>query len=146
MPVSADQIIDRLGLAPHPEGGWYRETWRAPGDAPGRGAATAILFLLKEGLGSHWHRIDATELWLFQAGAPLLLRTSPGETVTDYRLGSDILAGDRPQARVAPGEWQSAQSLGDWSLVACIVVPAFDFAHFELAPKDWSPSAFGPHA
>ena len=144
---TARAVIARLGLAPHPEGGWYRETWRAAGETPGaRGAGTAILFLLEAGRGSHWHRVDAAELWIFQAGSPLALKTAatdagPVETV---RLGADVLAGDTPQHVVAPGEWQAAEAslgagVGGWSLVACVVVPAFEFAGFEMAPAGWAP-------
>ena len=137
----ARAIIDTLQLAPHPEGGWYRETWRAPGGADGsRGAGTAILFLLEAGQKSHWHRVDATELWLFQAGAALTLKTQSGPV----RLGPDIAAGDAPQHVIAPGAWQAAEAHEGWSLVACVVVPAFDFAGFELAPPGWEPPAVVP--
>ncbi|MES2341056.1 MAG: cupin domain-containing protein [Pseudomonadota bacterium] len=142
---SAADLIARLELAPHPEGGWYRETWRAPAAAPaGRSPGTAILFLLEPGQASHWHRIDATELWLFQAGTALTLQTAPGDAgpVTETRLGADILAGDAPQHVVAPGEWQAAQASADgWALVACVVVPGFEFAGFELAAAGWAPPA-----
>lgn len=139
MQSSATDIIRRLDLQPHPEGGWYRETWRDEPSDGGRGAGTAILFLLEAGQRSHWHRIDATELWLFQAGGPLVLKTASDAAITEHRLGPDILGGDQLQARVAPGEWQAAETLGAWSLVACVVTPAFDFAHFELAPPGWEP-------
>lgn len=138
---SAADVIARLELAPHPEGGWYRETWRAPSGEPGgRSPGTAILFLLQAGQASHWHRIDATELWLFQAGTVLTLQTAPGDAgpVTETRLGA--LAGDAPQHAVAPGEWQAAQASPDgWALVACVVVPGFEFAGFELAAPGWAP-------
>jgi predicted cupin superfamily sugar epimerase len=134
--ATAQEIIARLDLRPHPEGGWYRETWRAPSPAAGvRGAGTAILFLLEAGQRSHWHRIDATELWLFQAGSALTLFTPSGAT----RLGPDVGGGDQPQATVAPGQWQAAEAGQDWALVACVVVPAFEFDGFELAPPGWSP-------
>lgn len=140
---SAAAVIARLDLAPHPEGGWYRETWRAPAAPPGgRSPGTAILFLLEAGQASHWHRIDATELWLFQAGTALTLKTAPGDTgpVIETRLGADILAGDSPQHAIAPGEWQAAQASPDgWALVACVVVPGFEFSGFELAAKGWAP-------
>lgn len=141
MDASAAAVIERLDLAPHPEGGWYRETWRAPGVDGGRGAGTSILFLLEPGQRSHWHRIDATELWLFHAGGPLRLMVAEGPQVVEHRLGPDVLAGHTPQAHVAPGQWQSAQALDRWSLVACVVAPAFDFAGFELAPPGWTPQA-----
>jgi predicted cupin superfamily sugar epimerase len=139
MTTSARQIIEKLGLAPHPEGGWYRETWRAPAAGGARGAGTSILFLLEAGQRSHWHRIDATELWLFQGGGPLRLETARAGVVTEYGLGPNTLAGDLLQARVEPHEWQSAEALDGWSLVACVVMPAFDFARFELAPPGWDP-------
>ena len=139
MDATAKEIIDGLGLQPHPEGGWYRETWRAEGEGGARGAVTAIHFLLEPGQRSHWHRIDATEIWLHQAGGPALMRTAFGAEISSVRLGSDILAGDRLQAVVAPGEWQAAEAIDDWALVACVVAPAFDFATFELAPPGWEP-------
>ena len=144
---SAASVIARLNLAPHPEGGWYRETWRAPPE-PGapRSPGTAILFLLEAGQASHWHRIDATELWLFQAGAALTLKTAASDSgpIAAVRLGADILAGDAPQHAVAPGEWQAAQaSPAGWALVACVVVPGFEFAGFELAPPGWAPGELG---
>jgi uncharacterized protein len=139
MTATASEIIDRLALEPHPEGGWYRETWRdRPADG-GRGAGTSILFLLEAGQRSHWHRIDAAELWLFQAGGPLRLQTASGAEITEHRLGPDVIGGDQLQATVAPGQWQAAQALDRWSLVACVVVPAFDFARFELALPGWEP-------
>lgn len=138
----ARAVIERLELKPHPEGGWYRETWRAPPERPGgRSPGTAILFLLEAGQTSRWHRvIDAAELWVFQAGTALTLKTAPGEAgpVATVRLGADILAGDTPQHLVAPGEWQAAQASADrWALVACVVVPGFDFGSFELAAAGW---------
>ena len=148
MPSAAD-IIDGLQLQPHPEGGWYRETWRAaPARPGGRGAGTAIHFLLDAGQRSHWHRVDATELWIFQAGAPLLLRTASGDAgeggVVEILLGADPIAGHAMQHMVGPHEWQAAEAGEGWSLVACVVVPAFEFSSFELAPPDWSPT--GPVA
>lgn len=138
---SADDIIARLGLKPHPEGGHYAETWRHSPDAPDqRGAGTAILYLLREGERSHWHRIDATEIWHFHAGAPLRLRLSDdGRAEHSLILGPDLAQGHRPQGIVAPGVWQAAVPLGAWSLVGCTVSPAFSFAGFELAPPDWNP-------
>jgi predicted cupin superfamily sugar epimerase len=139
----AAAMISALQLAPHPEGGWYRETWRAAATAPGaRALATAILFLLEAGQRSHWHRVDAGEMWLFQAGAPLALSVAepdgPAQTIT---LGPDPLAGHAPQHLVPAGAWQSAQASADgWTLVACVVAPGFEFAGFELAPPGWSPS------
>ena len=142
MAPTAAAMIEALALVPHPEGGWYRETWRAEAALPnGRACATSILFLLEAGQRSHWHRVDAGELWLFQAGAPLELSVAAdgrgGETVT---LGPDPLAGETPQHLVPPGAWQSAQaSVNGWTLVACVVAPGFEFSAFDLAPPDWSP-------
>lgn len=142
---SAQRLIEQLGLAPHPEGGWYRETWRAAPGHDGRPGGTAILFLLRAGETSHWHRVDAAELWLWQAGDPLELRRSPGEAgpVRAAILGGDVGAGQQLQAVVAPGEWQAARSahtpLAGYSLVSCVVVPGFDFAGFTLAAPGWEP-------
>jgi len=133
----ARAMIEALRLEPHPEGGWFRETWRQPAPGgEGRGLATSILFLLEAGQRSHWHRVDAAEMWLFQAGEPLRLST-PAGTV---RLGPDALAGHVLQHLIEPHQWQAAEGpeVG-WSLVACVVAPAFDFAGFELAPPGWSP-------
>jgi predicted cupin superfamily sugar epimerase len=138
--MTADEIIARLGLQPHPEGGHYRETFRAP-DAP-RGAGTAIYFLLKGGERSHWHKVhDADEVWHHYAGAPLELSLSEdGRTTRHLRLGTDFGIGELPQAVVPRGVWQAARSLGNWTLVGCTVAPAFDFKAFELAPPGWEPS------
>ena len=137
----ARALIATLGLAPHPEGGWYRETWRAQTPEGERAAATAILFLLEEGGRSHWHKVDATELWLFHAGSPLRLLIAPGADgpVTEARLGADILAGERPQLRIEPHHWQAAEADRGWALVSCIVSPGFEFSGFTLAPPGWSP-------
>lgn len=137
--LPAEAVIAALDLHPHPEGGHYRETWRdAPADG-GRGAGTAILFLLAAGERSHWHKVDATELWLWQAGAPLELRLSAnGQTVTRHCLGPEL---DRQhlQCVVQPDHWQAATTLGAWTLVSCVVAPAFRFEGFTLAPPDWRP-------
>lgn len=133
--VSAAEIIERLGLQPHPEGGWYRETWKGP-EVGGRAIGTAILFLLQAGERSHWHRVDADEIWLWHAGAPLVL--SMGEEVAkEVRLGPDVLRGEAVQAVVPAGWWQAARPLGDWVLVSCTVSPGFRFEGFELAPSGW---------
>ena len=138
--MTADEVIAALGLQPHPEGGHYREVFRHTADGGGRGAVTSIYFLLAAGEASAWHRVDATEIWHYHAGAPLTLRISEnGETVVDHRLGADLAAGELPQAVVPPGAWQSAESDGPWTLVGCAVAPAFDFAGFELAPPGWTP-------
>jgi predicted cupin superfamily sugar epimerase len=136
---SASEIIARLGLIPHPEGGHYRETFRdARVAADGRAASTAIYFLLARGERSHWHRIDAVEIWHFHAGAPLGLRIHHTSSRT-IMLGSNLSAGEEPQGIVPAGAWQSAESAGDWTLVGCTVAPGFDFKTFELAPPGWSP-------
>ncbi len=139
----ARAIIEQLGLTPHPEGGWYRETWRADAAPGARASATAILFLLDAGERSHWHRVDAAELWLWHAGAPLLLRRAPSDSgpIDDARLGPDVLGGEMPQLLVLPGHWQSTETLSGWALVSCIVSPGFDFSGFTLAPEGWTPGA-----
>lgn len=134
-------LIATLGLARHPEGGWYRETWRETAGGDGRGHATAIYFLLEAGQRSHWHRVDAAELWLFHAGAAIELRIASGESgpIETIRLGADIAAGERPQALVPAGWWQAAEAQHGWALLSCVVAPGFDFAGFELAAPDWQP-------
>jgi hypothetical protein len=137
--LSTEEVIRLLGLAPHPEGGFYRETFRPAGADGGRGASTAIYYLLPEGGVSAWHRVrDADEVWHHYAGAPLEL-TIQGSQREVVRLGADLLAGERPQAVVPAGAWQTARALGGWSLVGCTVAPAFDFASFEMAPPGWEP-------
>lgn len=132
---TAEAIIRRLALQPHPEGGWYRETWKGP-DIAGRPSGTAILFLLRAGERSHWHRVDADEIWLWHAGAPLVL--SVGETTArEVTLGPDVLGGEVVQAVVPAGWWQAARSAGGWTLVSCTVSPGFRFDGFELAPQGW---------
>jgi predicted cupin superfamily sugar epimerase len=142
MPVlSAADIIARLGLKPHPEGGHYRETFRdGRVDGNGRSVSTAIYFLLARGERSHWHRIDAVEIWHHYAGSTLILGIADDQGQRSVRLGSDLVAGEQPQAIVPAYAWQAAQSTGDWTLVGCTVAPGFDFATFELAPKGWTPS------
>ena len=137
----AAELIAALRLAPHPEGGWYRETWRAEAPPGERASATAILFLLEEGQSSHWHKVDATELWLFHSGSPLRLLTAPDDAgpVAEVRLGADVLAGEQPQCRIAPHRWQAAEADRGWALISCIVSPGFDFAGFTLAPPGWAP-------
>jgi predicted cupin superfamily sugar epimerase len=137
--VTADEIIQRLGLEPHPEGGHYRQVFRAP-DA-GRGASTAIYFLLKSGERSHWHRVDADEVWHHYAGAPLELSLSDdGHKVRHLRVGTDFGIGEMPQAVVPRHVWQAARSLGAWTLVGCTVAPGFRFEGFELAAPGWEPN------
>lgn len=134
----AARLIEQLGLHPHPEGGWYRETFRQPAPDGGRGLATAILFLLDHDQHSHWHRVDASELWLWHAGAPLTLSIDDG-TRREIRLGGAVLAGETPQAIVPAHAWQAARARDGWALVSCIVTPAFDFTGFELASPGWEP-------
>jgi predicted cupin superfamily sugar epimerase len=142
--LRADRVVEALGLQPHPEGGFFRETWRdMPADGS-RGAGTAILFLLTVDQFSHWHRVDATELWIWQAGAPLVLSVSPNShDASAHVLGPNLSAGQSLQHVVPAGQWQAATSLGAWTLVTCTVSPAFEFHRFELAPPDWRPSPRG---
>ena len=140
MAPTAEEIIDILALAPHPEGGHYRETWREENAAGGHAAGSAIYYLLCAGERSHWHRVDAAEIWHYYAGAGLTLSLGrDGGGVEEIRLGADLAQGERPQAIVAKGAWQSAVSSGAWTLVGCTVSPAFQFAGFEMAPPDFSP-------
>lgn len=141
MKPSAEEMISALGLQPHPEGGFYRETFRAA-DLP-RGTSTSILFLLRKGECSQWHRVDADEHWLFQDGDALKLEIADDADCSQPTviLGRKLGSGAVPQAVVPRGWWQRASSLGDWTLVGCVVAPAFEFKHFELAPDGWEPSA-----
>jgi predicted cupin superfamily sugar epimerase len=140
-PTAAD-IIARLELKLHPEGGHFREAFRDPRlDANGRSVSTAIYFLLARGERSHWHRIDAVEVWHYYAGSALTLETADGDGRRVVTLGSDLAAGEVQQAIVPAQAWQAAESTGDWTLVGCTVAPGFDFAKFELAPKGWAPSS-----
>jgi predicted cupin superfamily sugar epimerase len=143
--LSPDELIDLLGLQPHPEGGWYAETFRDSheideGDSP-RPASTAIYFLLTEGQVSHWHRVDAVEVWHWHAGAPLELSIAATEADAPIvlTLGNDLASGFRPQGIVPRHHWQSAKSLGAWTLVGCTVAPGFWFEGFELAEPGWMP-------
>jgi predicted cupin superfamily sugar epimerase len=138
MSTAAD-IIAKLDLRPHPEGGHYRETFRDRHLVGDRPASTAILFLLARGERSHWHRIDAVEVWHYYAGSPLKLEIVDGAKEEIVLLGADVHADQVPQATVPARAWQAAESTGDWTLVGCTVAPGFDFAGFELAPKDWKP-------
>ncbi len=138
--ASAEAVIDALQLVVHPEGGWYRETWRDKPADGSRGVGTAILFLLAAEQFSHWHRVDAAELWIWQGGAPLVLSVSPnGVDASAHWLGTDLRARQSLQHLVPAGHWQAATSMGRWSLVTCTVSPAFEFTGFELAPPDWLP-------
>ncbi len=138
--MDADDVIRRLGLIPHPEGGHYRETYRhRPADG-GRGDATQIYYLLRGGERSHWHRVDAIEIWHWYAGAPLRLEVATAEKPTHaVILGNDFAAGHVAHYPLPPFAWQAAESLGDWSLAGCTVAPAFQFEGFEMAPPGWSP-------
>ena len=140
--LDAAAIISTLGMARHPEGGWYAETFRDNPDG-GRGYSTAIYFLLEAGDVSAWHRVrDAAEVWHYHAGAPLSLRLhQDGAGVVEATLGADLAKGQRPQHVVPANCWQTARSLGDWTLVGCTVAPGFDFASFELAEPGWEPEA-----
>jgi uncharacterized protein len=139
--ISARRIVEMLGMSPHPEGGHFVETWRdTPADG-GRGAGTAIYYLLAAGESSHWHRVtDAVEIWHWYAGAPLALGISEdGRDSRTIPLGPNLGAGQRPQFIVQPNWWQAAKSLGDWTLCGCTVSPAFNFDGFEMAPPNWRP-------
>lgn len=137
--LGVQEIVKMLSMGPHPEGGWYVETFRDDrGD--GRAGSTAIYFLLAADQVSAWHKVDAVEYWLWQAGAPLSLSISQdGQSARSQYLGPDLRAGHRPQAIVPADAWQSAESLGAWSLVSCIVAPGFEFSGFTLAEPDWRP-------
>ena len=139
--LGVSEIRRTLELERHPEGGWYREVFRDPEtDAQGRAKSTAIYYLLEVGEVSHWHRVDAVEVWHWYAGAPLALTLSTdGVAATPNWLGPDLRAGQRPQLVVPKGVWQAAESLGAWTLVGCTVAPGFRFDGFELAPPDWRP-------
>ena len=132
--MTGQDIIRQLGLEAHPEGGWYRQTWAA--DNGPRPTGTCIYFLLQAGERSHWHKVDADEIWLFHAGAPLTLQVAETEAgpAQSLALGPDLAADQRPQRIVPAGHWQAAASTGDWTLVSCTVSPGFQFEGFELAP------------
>jgi len=139
--TEAPAVVAALGMSPHPEGGWFVETWRAPAPDGERAAASAILYLVAAGEPSHWHRVDAAEVWQWSAGAALALSIAPRDEgpIEVVRLGGNVAAGERPQAVVPAGAWQAARPLGAWTLVGCIVAPAFEYAGFELAPAGWEP-------
>ena len=137
--LTAAEMIQTLELKPHPEGGHYRETFRDSRVLEGRPASTAILFLLAQGERSHWHRIDAVEIWHYYAGAALKLSLVDGSKEEIFRLGGDLGAGEVPQVTVPARAWQAAESLGEWTLVGCTVAPGFSLEGFELAPSSWSP-------
>jgi len=136
--LNADELISRFGLIPHPEGGNYRETFRSCSEDGGRGAVSAIYYLLRAGELSAWHRVDAIEIWHYYGGATLELRISrDARNVSEHLLG--IEPGAEPQVAVPAHSWQSARSMGAWTLVGCTVSPAFEFEGFEMAPANWKP-------
>ncbi len=141
--MNAEAIIATLELVPHPEGGFYREMFRDAKDPEERGASTAIYFLLLAGQRSHWHRVDAAEVWHWYAGAPLLLSIASKETAKpkDHLLGTNFGLDERPQIIVPKDHWQSAESLGDFTLAGCTVAPGFTFEGFEMGPSGWHPGA-----
>ncbi len=139
--MKAADVIALLKLERHPEGGWFRETFRDPRMVGGRAASTAIYFLLDVGEVSEWHRVDAVEVWHWHAGGPLVITTSPdGHDAAAAHVGPDLAAGQRPQLVVPAGYWQTATSLGAWTLVGCTVAPGFSFEGFEMAPPGWRPT------
>jgi hypothetical protein len=152
MAISGDlgvrEIVRLLGMARHPEGGWYVETARLPvTDAPdgARAGSTGIYYLLEAGEVSAWHRVDAAEYWLWHGGGPLVLTLSAdGVAAKTLRLGPDLRRGERPQGVVPAGVWQTAETLGAWTLVSCVVAPGFEFAGFEMAPATWFPGKGHP--
>jgi predicted cupin superfamily sugar epimerase len=142
--MTGDELIKALDLAPHPEGGWYRETWRAEATDGARAAASAVLYVIQPGQRSHWNRVDAHEIWLWHAGDPLdvSVAASDAGSARTVRLGVDVGAGEQPQLAIPAGHWQSAAPAGGpagYTLISCIVAPAFEFAGFELAPPGWEP-------
>ena len=143
--LGANEIIRLLSMSRHPEGGWYKETFRDVDGPDGRARATAIYFLLAADEVSAWHKVDAAEIWLWHAGSPLSLTVSKdGASAHAVRLGANLRAGERPQAVVPGGAWQTAETLGAWTLTSCVVAPGFTFSGFELAPGGWFPSPEGP--
>lgn len=143
--LTADEIVSRLGLQPHPEGGHYRETFRDTRTIEGgRAASTAIYFLLARHEKSHWHRVDAVEIWHYHTGDALTLRVADDSGERTIKLGADLASGEQPQVIVPANAWQAAESTGNWTLVSCTVAPGFDFRTFELAPPGWSPPKSRP--
>jgi len=138
--LSAGDVIRLLGLRPHPEGGHFIETFRDSCTIEGgRPASTAIYYLLARGERSHWHRVDAVEVWHWHAGASLVLQIHADGGTSTITLGPDLAAGERPQGVVPAGAWQAAVSRGDWTLVGCTVSPGFQYSGFEMAPAGWEP-------
>lgn len=145
-PDSIAALVDALGMRPHPEGGWFAETWRSPTPDGGRAACTAIHYVLAAGERSHWHRVDADEVWCHHHGDPLrLLMSADGVTVTEVLLGGDpVGTGSTPHAVVPAGHWQAAEPAGAYALVSCVVAPGFEYHGFEMAPDDWAPGDEAP--
>ena len=141
--IKASEVVKMLGMARHPEGGWFVETFRDAAGSNGRSFGTAIYYLLEAGDRSHWHRVDAAEIWHFYAGAALALSISGGKSAEHHVLGSALGASERPQVIVPAGAWQSAESTGAWTLVGCTVAPGFEFSGFEMAPPGWQPGDAG---
>ena len=137
--LAAKDVIFTLGMERHPEGGWYARTFEDQMNSDGRSRSTAIYYLLEADDTSHWHRVDAVEVWHYYAGAPLSLRISDGTSIDEHRLGNDLDSGERPQVVVPRDAWQSAVSTGEWTLVGCTVAPGFLFSGFELADANWKP-------
>jgi len=133
------ELIEELELEPHPEGGWYRETWRDGSEPRARG--TAIYFLLEADQASHWHKVDATEIWHHYAGGPLALDVYQDGTTWQEILSGEIEGDVRPQVVIPAHAWQRATPKEGWVLVGCTVSPGFEFSGFELAPKGWAPTA-----
>ena len=144
--MTAEELIEALGLIPHPEGGWYRETWRAEAAQGGRAAASAVLYVIQPGQRSHWNRVDAHEIWLWHGGDPVELKIAASDDgpVRTERLGGRVTEGEHPQLIIPAGQWQSAEPVAGaagYSLISCIVAPAFEFGGFELAEPGWEPGA-----
>ena len=144
--MTADELIEALDLAPHPEGGWYRETWRADAAQGERAAASAVLYVIQPGQRSHWNRVDAHEIWLWHGGDPIELKIAASDAgpVTTVRLGGHVTEDEQPQLIIPAGQWQSAEPVAGaagYSLISCIVAPAFEFRGFELAEPGWAPGS-----
>ena len=137
--MGANDVIAILGMTRHPEGGWFVQTFEDAPGTDGRARSTAIYYLLEAGEVSHWHRVDAVEVWHYYSGAALKLAISDGTSIVEHRLGPNLAAGERPQVVVPTGAWQSAASLGEWTLVGCTVAPGFQYSGFELAEQNWTP-------
>ncbi len=146
MPTTAEQIIELLDLKPHPEGGFFRETFRdscsVSVSGAERAASTAIYFLLPAGQISAWHKVDAAEVWHFYAGDPLELTIVQDGEKRRCLLGADLTGGERPQGIVPANAWQQARTLGAYTLVGCTVAPGFRFDGFELAKPGHDPASF----